>query len=271
MSFSLPGNIRILRRKSLVGQLVLLALAVELLIFASFTSFSVPTATKHNLERFINQTIKQELVYLPRDKQQLVLNRFPVLSQPVPPIRTSKYVPLCAAAVFVGYVLGVPLGLMATGIFLLIGLLGPKMGFLPFAAGGGLDYYVQPSFGYLIGLLFGAWLSARLTETATTSLRQLGAVFGGLFLIHAIGLVYLFGSSFFLIMLKGESAYFDWQPWLFESIRNFSWYPLPYDCLLSLSLVGLGFPFRYINSMLTAPDSTLRVKPKWDHQLEPVS
>lgn len=250
---------------------MLLALAVELLILASFTTLCLPTPTRHNLERFTNQTIKQALVYLPQDKQLLVLNRFPVLKLPVPTVRKSDYVPLGPAAVLVGYALGSGSALVATTLYLLVGMLGPKLGFLPFASGGGLDYYAQPSFGYLLGLILGAWISGRLTEATVTSFRQIGAVLGGLFAIHATGLIYLTGCSLFLLMFRGESIYFDWQPWIFESIRNFSWYSLPYDALFSLVLVGLGFPLRFINSMLSAPDSQMRNKPKWDHQLEAVS
>ncbi|HEY9791421.1 MAG TPA: biotin transporter BioY [Candidatus Obscuribacterales bacterium] len=271
MNWAITGNIRRLRRKSLIGQLVLLALGVELLIFASFTTLPLPTPTQHNIERLINSGIQQVLVYLPPNSQQAVLDQFPVLRRNVPPIRVSPYVPLCPIAIFLGYVLGVPLGFLAALGFVILGLVGPKLGMLVFAAGGGFAYYKQPSFGYLLGLIGGAWFAGRITAPSNTSFRQLLAIVGGLVNIHLLGLLYLVGGSLMLLLFDGAGTYLNWQPWLFETIRNFSWYSLPYDCLFSLALVGLGFPFRWLNGILTAPDIGVKPRPKFDRQLEHVS
>lgn len=260
-----------MKRQSIVGQLVLLALGVELLIFAAFTNLQLPTPTHRNIEHFTNQSIQNLLGVLPERFQIPVLERFPVLQGTTPDVRYNSYVPLAPVALFLGYVLGVPLGMAATVVFFFLGLIGPYVGFMPFAAGGGIRYYQQPSFGYLLGLTASAWVSGRITSAGASSLRQLGAVAGGLFAFHATGLLYLMGACLGLLLFEGDKSYVRWQPWLFESIRNLSWYTLPYDVIFSLALIGVAYPFRWLTSVLTAPDIGVRQKPKWDRKLEQVS
>lgn len=257
-----------MRRKSLIGQLVLVLLGMQLLLFSSFTCFELPTATQRNLARYTNLTIQRALVYMPPQWQHEVTSRFPVLLKPVGEIRYSPYVPMAPMAVFVGYILGLPLGFFAAIGFILVGVLGPYVGLLPLAAGGGVEYYRQPTFGYLVGMILSAWFAGRVTLSANNSLRQIVVVLGGLLILHVIGLAYLVGSSLGVLLFEGEASYLKWQPWLAESIRNLSWYALPYDALFSLALVGLGFPFRWLTSVLTAPDIAQRPKPKWDGKLE---
>jgi hypothetical protein len=266
--WTLTGNIRRLRRKSLVGQVVLVLLGAQLLIFSSFTCFELPTATDRNLARFTNLTIQKVLVNFPAEWQSEVTDRFPVLLQPVAEVRYSPYVPMAPAALFIGYTLGLPLGFFSTLLFIALGIVGPYLGVLPLAAGGGVEYYRQPTFGYLIGMLLGAWFAGRVTLSANNSVRQLVLVVGGLLILHLTGLIYLVGSSLGVLLFEGEASYLKWQPWLAENIRNLTWYSLPYDALFGLMLVGIGFPFRWLTSVLTAPDIAMKPKAKWDGKLE---
>jgi biotin transporter BioY len=254
MNWPLSGNIRRIRRKSLLGELVLLVLGVEMLVFASFTTLQLPTPTQHNLERFVNSTAQSAISLMPARYQEQVLEHFPVLRNPTPAIRMGPYVPLCPVAIFIGYALGLPLGCLAAAIYVVLGMVGTHTHFLVFAAGGGLDYYKEPTFGYILGLILGSWFAARITARNNSSLRQLAAIVGGLACIHLSGLMYLVGGALGLLVFEGEAAYLNWQPWLFESIRNFSWYSLPYDALFTVAAVGIGFPFRWLNAILTAPD-----------------
>jgi biotin transport system substrate-specific component len=161
-------------------------------------------------------------------------------------------------AIFLGYVLGKPIGPISVMLFLLLGFLGPLFGINPFAGGGGLDYYLQPSFGYLVGLFVGSWLISWVTEERRTSLAQLGGLIGGLLSVHLTGLIYLLASCLVLTVVQGVNNGPLWLPWVFEEARNLSWYPLPYDVLFSFILIGLGFPFRYLVNLLTAPDLALK-------------
>lgn len=238
------------------------------MLFSSFTCFELPTATQRNLARFINLTAQNSLVYLPNRWQQEVTNHFPVLLDRVADVRYSPYVPIAPMALFVGYILGLPLGFFAAVAFVIMGIVGPYIGVLPLAAGGGVDYYRQPTFGYLIGMILAAWFAGRITLSENNSLRQIVVVIGGLLILHVVGLLYLVGSSLGVLLFEGEASYLRWQPWLAESIRNLSWYALPYDGVFGLALVGIGFPFRWLTSVLTAADIAMRPKPKWDGKLE---
>ncbi len=143
-------------------------------------------------------------------------------------------------------------------LFLALGFLGPHIGICPLAGGGGLDYYVQPSFGYLLGLVLSAAFVGWVTEDRRNSLSQIAALLGGLSCVHLTGLAYLLGSCLVLTVIQGVNNGPIWLPWVFEEARNLSWYPLPYDLLFSLIAIGLGFPFRYLVTLLTAPDLALK-------------
>lgn len=268
MQWSVAGNVRRIKRKSAIGQAVLLLLGVELLIFAAFTCLQLAVPTQHNIERYTLTSVQHGLTYLSPHWQQEICHRYALLLAPVNAVRFSAYVPLVPVAIFIGYICGSSLGLECAAIFLLLGLIGPYLGFLPLAAGGGFDYWRQPTFGYLIGLIGASWFAGRVTEGCANSLRQLLAAAGGVIITHACGLLYLFGASLSLLLFQGDNAYLTWQPWLFESARNLSWYTLPYDALLSVGLIGCGFPFRWLVKMLTAPDIAMKPKPKWDGALE---
>ncbi|HMP51291.1 MAG TPA: hypothetical protein PKD05_07015, partial [Candidatus Melainabacteria bacterium] len=42
-------------------------------------------------------------------------------------------------------------------------------------------------------------------------------------------------------------------PWIFQYIRNLTWYSLPYDVIFAFLLVGLAFPLRWLVKTLTVP------------------
>jgi hypothetical protein len=241
---------------------------MQVLLYASFTCFDLPTATRVNLGRFINVSLQEALPYLPARAQREITDNFPVLLETMPAVRYSPYVPIAPAALFLGYVLGLPLGFFSACGFFVLALIGPYVGILPVAGGGGLEYYRQATFGYLIGMALAAWFAGRITMTENNSARQLVVVLGGLLILHVTGLIYLVGSSLGILLFEGEGAYLRWQPWLAESIRNYSWYALPYDALFGLAAVGIGFPFRWLTSVLTAPDIAMRGRPKWDERIE---
>ena len=62
-----------------------------------------------------------------------------------------------------GLLLGGELGALSVGVYVLIGLLGLPV----FTGGGGFSYVLQPSFGYLLGMIPGAFVTGKLTQTKT--------------------------------------------------------------------------------------------------------
>lgn len=158
-------------------------------------------------------------------------------------IRRMSLCALCAALIAVGAFIRVPLpgipftlqtffvilaGLLLGGkpgalsalLYLAVGL----FGFPVFAAGGGPGYVLQPSFGYLVGFVPGAYAAGRISHAAAQpSWRRLyAAAFAGLGIVYLCGMLYyaaLEGLYFaepvalttllfscFLIFLPGDGA-----------------------------------------------------------------
>jgi biotin transporter BioY len=254
------GKVHRIKRKSIIGQLVIIVLGVEALFFASFTALEVPTATAHNLNSFIQGKIQLVVGCLPDRIQQRIFRAVPRIATATQPVRYTLYVPQAAAAIFVGYALGWPLATIAACLFCLVGLIGPVFNFHPFAAGGGMDYYLQPGFGYLIGMVLATAVVGAITKDHRTSLRQAAALLAGLVTVHLVGLAYLLGVCLFFTFFEDLRSSPVWSQWVFEQARNLTWYTLPYDFLFALVLIGLGFPFRWLAGILIAPDIAFRNK-----------
>lgn len=247
------------KRRSLLGQIVLALLGVLLLFLASFTAFDVPVATQRNLSAFGENQVRYAFNIVPEKYMAKVESYVPLLKEPSLHVRKTPFVPLAAAAIFVGYVLGPVLGAIACAGFVALGLCGPLFGLHLFAAGGGLHYGLEPGFGYLLALIPAAAVVGMITRSRRTSLSQLTSILAGLTVVHLTGVFYLLGSCLVSYLLDGNRASLAWQPWVFQHARNMSWYPLPYDFLASLILIGIAFPFRWLANTLTAPDSAPKV------------
>ncbi|MBS1955819.1 MAG: biotin transporter BioY [Cyanobacteria bacterium SZAS-4] len=240
---------------------MLVLLGLQVFFFSSFIAFDLPTATGQNLKRWSELQASSSIDEIPA-AVKLKINKvvpLPDIQPPTKPVRISLYSPQAPIAILLGYALGFPIATISAAIFILIGLVGPYFGLNPFASGGGLDYYSQPGFGYLLGILAATFVVAKITGEKRTSVRQVGALIAGLLTIHSIGLLYLMGSALLFSLLDG-SARPEWLPWVFEQARNLSWCSLPYDAAIGLALIGLGFPIRYLVEMLTAPDIGLKTE-----------
>ncbi len=102
---------------------------------------------------------------------------------PVPIVLTNLFVLLA------GLLLGAQYGLMAAGLYLLLGAVG-----LPVFAGGkgGLAHLVGPTGGYLFGFAAGAWLTGLVAERfRRSSAGNILAVICGSLGIYALGLPWL--------------------------------------------------------------------------------
>jgi len=82
-------------------------------------------------------------------------------------------------------------------LYLAIGLLGLPV----FAQGGGPGYILQPSFGFLVGFIAGAYLIGKIAEAAEklSFPRILAALLLGQAAIYALGIAYLHFSLNFII------------------------------------------------------------------------
>ncbi len=266
-------NLRSLRKRSFLGQIVITLLSLELLFFASFISVPLPTPTSRNIQLYVQNTAKElftvSLSQKPELKQK-VEEQIPFFKEPPSgSVRFGTYVPLLPIAVALGYIIGSPLILIVTGLYLMLGLLGNNNGLFLFASGGGTSYINEPGFGYLLGIMGGAWFAGFICpDEERKSWRQILASVVGVLIVHAIGLSIVFGSSIGVLLFEGEQAYLSFQPWLSEQLRNLSWYTLPYDLLFATMLIALVFPLRLLFTMLMSPDISSRHRPRVDTQLE---
>jgi biotin transporter BioY len=260
MRLVVAGNHSRVKRKSLAGQCVLVLLGLQLMFLSSFVAVDLPTGTGRNLIRAAQHSILGGVARLPLPWQERINRSYPNLLNETKPIRFSLYMPQVPVAIFLGYVLGRLIAPIAVGLFVLLGLFGPLIGINPFAGGGGFEYYSQPGFGYLLGMIAGSYVVGWITDERRTSLAQLWALAAGVTSVHLIGLVYLLGSCLIFTLVEGASSGPVWLPWVFEQARNLTWYPLAYDFLFGFILIGIGFPFRYLVNMLTAPDVALKSK-----------
>ena len=86
-----------------------------------------------------------------------------------------------------GILLGAGYGALSQGVYVLIGLVGVPI----FALGGGLSYVLQPTFGFLLGLIPSAFVIGKLAKRPLTFRGTALAMLAGLAVLYAIGVPYM--------------------------------------------------------------------------------
>jgi biotin transport system substrate-specific component len=109
------------------------------------------------------------------------------------------YVPLTLQTLmvmFAGLILGGRLGALSQLVYILVGLMGIPI----FAHGGGPGYVLQPSFGYLLGFVCGAYIIGKITEKRDSLKRSLLflALVVGTLAIYVPGVVVLYFNLNFI-------------------------------------------------------------------------
>jgi len=144
------------------------------------------------------------------------------------------YVPFTLQIVFTllsGILLGSKNGAYSQIVYLLLGLIG-----LPIFSGGtgGIQTVLKPSFGYIIGFIFGAYIVGKIVEgyKSFNILNVFLATVVGVFIIYLFGVTYLY-LILNLYMNKGVT--------LFWVLKNGLFIFLPIDILKCFiaSIVGL--------------------------------
>jgi biotin transport system substrate-specific component len=103
------------------------------------------------------------------------------------------YVPLTLQTLMVmfsGLILGGKLGALSQLVYILVGLMGIPL----FAHGGGPGYVLQPTFGYLLGFVCGAYIIGKITENRVSLTRSLLflALLAGTLAIYVPGVTVLY-------------------------------------------------------------------------------
>ncbi|HAH17683.1 MAG TPA: biotin transporter BioY [Eubacterium sp.] len=88
-----------------------------------------------------------------------------------------------------GTLLGKNRGAMAVIIYILLGLMGIPV----FSNGGGISYIFQPTFGYLIGFIFGTYITGLIIHNGKfNNINILIGCFAGLIIVYFCGMIYCY-------------------------------------------------------------------------------
>lgn len=90
-------------------------------------------------------------------------------------------------AIMAGVLLGAKYGAFSQLLYVALGLLGLPV----FSSGGGFTYVLQPSFGFLLGLIAAAWVAGRVCRHSTSVRRIAVACSAALAALYCIGLPYM--------------------------------------------------------------------------------
>jgi len=110
-----------------------------------------------------------------------------------------------------------------------------------FSSGGGMDYLTQPTFGYIIGFIPGAWFCGILAFHRDKQLEWLGiSCLFGLTIIHSFGIIYLVGLHYFQLLVLETPLL------LMPMILQYSWQPLGGQLVLVCAVAVLAYGLRNI-------------------------
>lgn len=110
-----------------------------------------------------------------------------------------------------------------------------------FSQGGGMGYLTEPTFGYIVGFIPGAWLCGVLAFRRDKQLEWLAlSCLLGLAIIHSMGIVYLVALHYINIII------FDALLPLLPTIIEYSWQPLRGQLALVCAVAVLAYGLRNI-------------------------
>lgn len=143
------------------------------------------------------------------------------------------------AVLLVGCLGGKTAGALSQIAYLVLGL----TWFPVFSQGGGLAYLKEPSFGYLLGFIAGAWVCGFLAFKTPPRLESLAfSCICGLLTIHVYGLTYLVVFKVFNSFTWGAAAAMP----IFQAIFNYSIYPFPGQMVVVCAVAVIAFALRQL-------------------------
>lgn len=141
------------------------------------------------------------------------------------------------AVLLVGCLGGANAASMSQIAYLLLGL----SWFQIFTYGGGINYVFEPTFGYLLGFIPGAWVCGALAFRLPRRLESLAfSCLCGLITIHLTGVLYLVGSY----ILRDEST--RRLAALLDQLLSYSLAPIPGQMALICAVTVIAFFLRYL-------------------------
>jgi biotin transport system substrate-specific component len=142
------------------------------------------------------------------------------------------YVPLTLQLTFVGLsgvLLGKEWGAISQAVYVALGLVGVPV----FAKGGGPGYVLQPTFGYLVGFIGGAYAAGWALEKKPWRYGSLLLAMLAAFIpVYALGVAYLYGN---VNLLMGKSMS------LWTAMKMGLLVPLPGNILAACLAAGVAY------------------------------
>lgn len=128
--------------------------------------------------------------------------------------RIFYYIPQIPIALMIPAIIGPGLGLFSVISYIAAGISGIPI----FAGGGGVDYYSQLGFGYILGFIPGVYTAGNILSGKEKPFLYFRAAFVGVTFIHLVGILYLI----MVLLFKHESifAIFGWI-WQLSGIQFF--------------------------------------------------
>lgn len=120
-----------------------------------------------------------------------------------------------------GAILGSRLGAIAAGLYLVLGLIGLPV----FTSGGGLFYIFQPTFGYILGFILGAWAAGHIVERKPSPEMKQFLLAG----ILCLAIIYFCGMAYYFVISR-----IYWHDPVSVKVLFLYFFlpPLPGDCVL---------------------------------------
>lgn len=122
--------------------------------------------------------------------------------------------------IFAGLLLGPRLGFASQAIYIALGLAGVPI----FANGSGIQYMLNPSFGYLLGFAAAAYITGKISEKLSsqnpTFIKYLISSFAGLIVCYAVGVPYYYiilkyvthaNATVYQLIIKGFLLFLPWD------------------------------------------------------------
>jgi biotin transport system substrate-specific component len=152
-----------------IGTLALVGLCAFLIVIATFTQFD------------FNHYI------IPFDWFEYVGRNFNDPAVYTHFLKHYRYIPQVPTIMFIAALLGRRFGIASVLIYILVGLfLAPV-----FALSGGLGYFIQYGFGYILAYIPAVFFAGSIVKSGLTYLNMAQATLVGVLTIHAFGILYM--------------------------------------------------------------------------------
>lgn len=130
--------------------------------------------------------------------------------------------------ILIGFILGPRLGTITCLLYMIMGLIGIPV----FAAGGGITYFIRPSFGYIYGFVFASFIVGLLSY----KIKKKNIIIDILIAILGIIVIYIFGyiHKYFVYLFSSDLTKLPLKEII---LATFS-FEVPKDLILG-SIIGL--------------------------------